>query len=448
MLHADGNIRTNPRICGVVQTLVIGGGPAGVAMLTAASKDGRIDQLGTAGLVLVERSDTVGAGQLGRYAINSDTTAETFLTAIADNPYSGIQALASHPSTRGIIEHEGGLGVPLARVGPFLEALGEQIARVASASGGVILTRHEALGSRRGTDGVWRTQLRRLSDDHVFEAASRNLVIATGGYQSTDWLAEYQVGGESLVAQAGDRLLQSDQVLAVGGYEALRARIGDRRAPKIAVIGSSTSAVATVGLLLRERPALPFGAGAISLLHRRPLRPFYRSVEAALKEGFTDFGPDDICPVLGAVYLLAGFRLEARELVLRMLGVDGRAPEPRVRLHRIAPGEDASARAAIAEADLVISCLGYRPRGFPVEEADGRRIALAGDTGAPMVDSACRVLGSDGAAVPHLYGIGLAAGFRPAGALSGERSFRGQINGLWQWQNNIGRLIVDAVLNG
>src|SRR3546814_6514104 len=70
--------------------------------------------------------------------------------------------------------------------------------------------------------------------------------------------------------------------------------------------------------------------------------------EAAHAEGFTDFGPDDICPVSGFVYRLAGFRLEARELVLRMMRVDGRTPEPRVRFHQVAH-DDAEARGYLAE---------------------------------------------------------------------------------------------------
>ncbi|MEG8023268.1 hypothetical protein QP162_00080 [Sphingomonas aurantiaca] len=128
---------------------------------------------------------------------------------------------------------------------------------------------------------------------------------------------------------ASGRLIQSDDVLTVGGFEKVADILTGKRNPRIAVIGGSTSALTTIALLLKRQPGLPLGAGAITLLHRRPLRPFYHSVEAAHAEGFTDFGPDDICPVSGFVYRLAGFRLEARDLVLRMLRVDGRAPDPR-----------------------------------------------------------------------------------------------------------------------
>ena len=63
-----------------------------------------------------------------------------------------------------------------------------------------------------------------------------------------------------------------------------------------------------------------------------------------------------------------------------------------------------------------------------------------------MVDRHCRIKDATGAAIPGLYGIGLAAGFVPWGKLGGEASFSGQANGLWQWQNDVGAMIVDQVL--
>jgi hypothetical protein len=53
---------------------------------------------------------------------------------------------------------------------------------------------------------------------------------------------------------------------------------------------------------------------------------------------------------------------------------------------------------------------------------------------------------SHGNPISGLFGIGLAAGFVPRGKLGGEPSFVGQANGLWLWQNDIGSIIVDAVL--
>ena len=431
----------------IASVTVIGGGPAGTAMLTAASKSGRLADLARSGLVLVDRDDRIGAGRLGRYAITSDSTAQTFLTAVRDNPCPTLAAIADQPVAHAVDRHAEALGVQLVEAGPLLRATGEELARLVSAEGGTVLRGHDVTGATLGKDGLWRVHLRRLSDGHCFDQLSRAIVVATGGHQPIDRLVAAEVAGARLLDLAGDRLLQADDVLALGGMETVGDLLAGVRAPRIAVIGGSTSALATVALLLKRVPAFPFGAGGVTLLHRRPLRPFYPSVEAAHADGFTDFGPDDICPVSGFVYRLAGFRLEARELVLRMLEVGGRAADPRVRCHRIAPGTDMAAQTILRDSDLVVSAMGYRPYGLTLNDASGARMALAADAGSPMVDKHCRIVAADGAPVPGAFGIGLAAGFVPWGRLGGEKSFRGQANGLWLWQNDVGQMIVDQLLD-
>lgn len=428
------------------KTMIIGGGPAGTALLTAASRHGLLPEL-SRGLILVERDGAIGGGQLGRYAITSDSTAQTFLSAIDRNADPSIAALADHPAALAVARHRASLGVPLAEVGPLLRAIGDRLHASVTAHGGTVMTNTEALNARH-KGGRWHVRLRDTATHRDTEQVADNLVIATGGHQPLDRLVTQQVAGASLVELAGDRLLQSDSVLASGGFDMVADLLSGKRAPRVAVIGGSTSALTTVALLLRERPALPFGAGGVTLLHRRPLRPFYHSVEAAHAEGFTDFGPNDICPISGFVYRLAGFRLEARELVLRMLGVDGRAPDPRLALHRVTGSQDAAARDILKNADLVIAALGYRPRALLLEDTDGCPLALAAHGGAPMVDDACRITDVSGASIPGLYGIGLAAGFVPHGKLGGEASFVGQANGLWLWQNDVGMMIVDQLLAG
>ncbi|WNO54806.1 DegT/DnrJ/EryC1/StrS family aminotransferase [Stakelama saccharophila] len=428
------------------ETVMIGGGPAGMAVLTAAAKAGRLEEFAS-GLAIADAGDRPGSGNLGNYAITSDSTAETFLSAAKDSRYPELAALVDHPAGLDIARFSGALGVPLARTRPFLEGLARELTSLARRHGGAVETGLEAIGTRRLADGGWVTTLRDRTTGAERCWRSDNIVLATGGYQCADSIRKARIDDMPLHELAGDRLVASDPVLRLGGVDDLRERLAGLRAPRIAVIGASTSALAAVTLLLKAQPALPLGAGAVTLLHRQPLRPFYPSVEAARADGFTDFGPDDICPVSGFVYRLAGFRLEARELVLRMLGIGGRVPDPRVALHHVAV-KDRAARRIVEQADLVIAALGYRPRALPLFGADGRAIALAAHAaGRPrMVDQQCRVMDASGAAIPGAFGIGLAAGFVPEGALGGEPSFTGKANGLWLWQNDVGRLVVDQVL--
>lgn len=430
----------------VHETVLIGGGPAGTAMLTAASKQNRLAALAE-GLAVVEQGAALGRGELGRYAIRSDSTAETFLSAVQDNIHPELAALVDHPAGIAMAQHIGALGAPLVDAGDLLAVTGDRLRDVAQAHGAAVLTGHTALHARRESDGRWRTTVRDGAGQ-TRELQSRNIVLATGGYQCPHAVHAAKLAGGTLGEIAGDRLVLSDVFLRLGGLDALRKRLTDVRSPRIAIVGGSTSALASAVLLLKADPALALGAGAITLLHRRPLRPFYPSREAALAEGFTDFSDADICPVSGFVYRLAGFRLEARELVLRMLAVGGRAPEPRLALFQLDRHGDAEARAVLDAADVVIGATGYRPRALPLFDAQGAPILLASEAPEPgaLVDRHCRLRDAAGQVVPGAYGIGLAAGFVPWGALGGEPSFRGNANGLWLWQNNVGQMIVDAVM--
>jgi dTDP-4-amino-4,6-dideoxygalactose transaminase len=431
----------------ILGTVIVGGGPAGTALLVAASKQGRLANLAAGGLAILERDAAIGGGRLAHYAITSDSTAETFLSAVKDNPCPELAALIAHDSARTIARYTDALGVPLNHMGPYLRVIGDRLAAIVTREGGSVLSGHEALSATRLAGGLWRTRVRRAADGSETDLLSRNIVIATGGHQPIERLPRERVAGASLLDRCGGRLIQSDTVLALGGLAEVQDLLTGQKAPRIAVIGGSTSALAVANLLLK-RADLPLGAGAITLLHRRPLRPFYPSAEAARADAFDDFGPADICPASGFVYRLGGFRLEARDLVQRMLGINGRVPDPRLALMRFSDQNDPAALAVLDQADLVIAALGYRPRALPLFEDDGSPIALNADGPGrpPLVDRECRVIDRDERPIPGLYGIGLSAGFVPSGALGGEASFSGQANGLWLWQNGVGMMIVDQLL--
>jgi hypothetical protein len=133
---------------------------------------------------------------------------------------------------------------------------------------------------------------------------------------------------------------------------------------------------------------------------------------------------------------------------MQVRGIGGRLPEPRLKLHLL-KHHDPEAVRLIDSVDLVIAALGYRPNALPILDKDGAEITLFAHTGssAPLVDNRCCVMDSHGSPIPGLFGIGLAAGFVPHGKLGGEPSFSGQANGLWLWQNDVGSIIVDAVLS-
>jgi Pyridine nucleotide-disulphide oxidoreductase len=427
---------------------IIGGGPAGLAPLLAAHRRGRLAELLREGVTVVEQSGSVGEGTIGRWAINSDSTAFTFADCLAGPPDSELASLRNHPLTKEFVEVGEGT-VPLRRAGEFLGLVGQAMNEVIEASPkGRVLKGYKAVSTQRTSTG-WLTLIRDIETGRERTIDSRNVVLATGASQPVERLRSENVAGVNLVERCGERLMQSGEVVSTAGFAAISARLAALgRPPRVAIIGGSTSAAAIAFAMLNRMPEVTFGPGGLTILHRRPLRIFYPNVEAALADGYTEFGPDDICPVSGRVFRLSGFRLDSRELIMRARGIGGRPAEPRLQLHRLGV-DDAASLELLDNADLVIAALGYRPRALPVFDEAGERVALQSETGpqARLVDNYCRVVDASGNALPHLFAIGLAAGFVPYGKLGGEKSFRGQANGLWLWQNDVGALITDAILS-
>jgi hypothetical protein len=429
----------------LVNTLIIGGGPAGIAPLLSASRSGSLERLLADGVAIVERTMTVGPGRLGGYAVRSDSTGKTLVSCVTENAHPVLAALASHPATQAVAAFESG-SVPLTSVARFMEVVGAALAELVRATGNAVFLGHEALGSSQTVDGLWQTRLRSLANGDETIVFSRFLVLATGGHQPLSYLARRKIGGKPLLPTHAAKLMQSDEALTPAGLAAIGARLASARNKRIAVVGSSSSALACVHACLNAAFGRELGAGSVTLLHRRPLRIFYPSVADALAEGYAEFGADDICPISGFVYRLSGLRLEARELVMAARGIGARPSEPRLRLHQVSDAYDPVALQLLDEADVVVGALGYRARGLPLATAKAGPLALYGDRfGQVFVDSECRVLDRRGKPIAGLLGIGLGSGFFSREIVGGELSFSGQTNSLWQWQNAVGGLIAQQV---
>lgn len=242
------------------------------------------------------------------------------------------------------------------------------------------------------------------------------------------------------------RVRSSSRVLTAEGLRECDALLDGVSAPRIAIVGSSHSAVSCARVLV-ERLGSRLGEGSVSLLVRRAPRVFFPSREAAMADGYRDFGERDVCPTTGRVHRLGGLRLEARRFAMGVLGLGSEPAEPRVRLDFLSTMTPDAVRATLRSAHLVVAALGYRPRVVPLFDRAGAPVVLHSDEGArAAVDPWCRVLDARGVAIEDLYAIGLASGFVPWGAMGGEPGFVGQTNGVWLYQHHVGAMIVEQLL--
>jgi hypothetical protein len=281
---------------------------------------------------------------------------------------------------------------------------------------------------------------------------SRSLVIATGAAQTLEQVQMHRVADIGLQQLHRDKLVLSSDVLGPAFAARQAALFAAARSPRIVILGGSHSALSCARVLLQSSGAERLTEGAVTVLHRQPMRLTYATPQAALDDGFTGFGASDVCAKSGRVFPLAGFRADTREFVRRALGLGSLQPDPRLRLLCVGDGTEISckvARAALDEADLIVAAFGYRPRALPLFDVSGAPIRVFSNTGwgRPLVDGRSRVLDERGEIVPGAFALGLSAGYPLAGR-HGEPSFIGQANGLSLWQTEVGEELLRQILPG
>src|ERR1700683_2510613 len=105
---------------------IVGGGPAGLAVLLAAHKDGRLAEMLRHGLLIVEQGDRIGEGRIGDYAINSDSTGDTFVDPLRAGDEDALHRILETPIAQRIAA-AGPNAVPLTEAAELLALVGQAL---------------------------------------------------------------------------------------------------------------------------------------------------------------------------------------------------------------------------------------------------------------------------------------------------------------------------------
>ena len=421
-----------------LETIILGGGPAGTGALVWAARNGVLGDWLDAGIAVVEQSDSLG-GTMGHYALNADTLGGTFLECL-DGPRCEpeLVALRRHPATIALANWRDRLP-PLELAGHFLHHLGVALrAMFKRHPRSLLLTRATARQLKLRYDGTVTAAI-----DHYgrpLELAACSAVMALGGVQKAAW-SEIEIAPGVNLGHWRQKMLESDAFVKRGGTDLVARRLAGARDPQAVIIGGAHSAFSSAWLLLHHLPEVAFGSGGIRILHRRGLRIYYPSRAEAGLDGYA-FGEDDVCPATGRVFRLAGLRGDGREICRRMRGLGGLEREDRVVAHATAALDRHELTRLLDAADVIVCATGYRLKTIPVLNDMGTPIPLAPLP--PAVDHNSRLLTADGEPLENVFGVGLGSGFTPWGTMAGEVSFTGQQNSLWLYQNGLGQSIYDA----
>jgi hypothetical protein len=426
-------------------TIFLGAGPAGTGPLMCAIQRGDHEQLLQRGALWIDSGHRMVAGTLGEYDILSDTASSVLLECLVGQENGPLREMLDHPLTETVRALKGA-PLPLPLAGRYLDALGRQVQKLVDASEESSFLADATVERVDRRLGCFHVHVSTARGPAVFRA--RQVVFAMGGYQSRSELLQRRIAGSLRLADGFEhKTLTSSELVRTAGQIRLCEQLRAAHDPQVVILGGSHSAVTAAWLAL-NRSGANFSDASVQIFCRRLPKIFYPSRDDAVADGYPDWSERDVCPVTGRIFRLSGLRLTAREL-MRSVRRLGSAPlETRLQVKSFSPDHDeASVRDALVSAHAIVASFGYRPRVVPMLN-EGERVSLFAerDHRAPLVDGRCRLLAIGGHVIENAYGIGLASGFIPHGALGGEPSFDGQTNGLWLYQNGVGEIILNQLL--
>ncbi|MGB8957257.1 MAG: hypothetical protein WCC10_17935 [Tumebacillaceae bacterium] len=405
---------------------ICGCGPAGISPLVYLEEQGRLDQLLAEGACLIESSARIGDGTIGKYRITANSLGKVFLE-IFKNPNSPmLQYMKQQPSYRkiqGFLE----TAPPLPVIGEVLADMGRYIAgRVAEFPSSQLHDCSQVQRIQLRADGRFDVTFRQvLPPDQPQMITADHVIYNLGGHQELPPFLEKRFRTGQPVWLSGEFLQgQHDQRL----HELLR---NDKGPLKLVMVGAAHSAFSALYRLKNQFGLVPGDQMSVNMTHRSPVRLFYSSPEEAERDGYPFDPVEDVCPLSGRVNRYSGMRYDSCALGKEVLA----GQYGNVTLTSVAEMSDAEYEAMLDEADIILSCIGYRNRAVEFLDADGSPLEFLDDHNKVFTDENSNPYRTNGEAIHGLYMFGLGAGLRTGGSNGGEASYAGRIDGVWFYQH-------------
>ncbi|MFS1524193.1 FAD-dependent oxidoreductase [Microbulbifer sp. 2304DJ12-6] len=432
-------------------TIIIGGGPAGTGALVYGGWSGRLGELLSQGVALVEAGQDLCVGKLNEYQITSNTISRDFIDFLNhDLAAKTFVEAANSPMYQQFLDNHEEV-IPLSEVGEFLKISGQDLARAFDqyAASDLYLgcSVHKIRQMRNGQYEVYFNR-----DDGKTEClTAKKVVMATGGRPISckrTGLLVHELAAEA-DSEAQPLIMSSRDILTEEGLQTAEMWLGNFDDPQVVIIGASHSGFSSAWVLLNlEDSEFEPDDFEIKMVHRNPVKVFYESAEEARSDGFTDFGDDDICPVSGNVYYIAGLRGDAKQLYREVANLGDEAGNDAIEMIYNASIAEGLRHDSIdwSRVALVIFAGGYDFREVHIENPMGTSIRLQGSYTGRYVNDQCKLLDTLGNPIDGLYAVGLGTGFSLTKFGRGEVSFKGQENSVWLCQHDIGESLFNELV--
>ncbi|MFB8141246.1 FrbG [Streptomyces parvus] len=414
----------------------------------AAAVQGRLDELLDDGVLLIESTESAGAGAFAGYTIRANSLGSAFLECLEGRAGKELLAGLEHTPEAEALRARADEYPPLPAVAPFLALVGRRVVEALRAHPRCdAILGHEVREVQVAPDGV---RVRFTAPGGApREAVGERALIAMGGRERV----EVPGGAVARLAAARPGLAVLPSAEAIGGPLLSAGAVDSpyRDVRRVSVLGGAHSAWAVAAqLAVLARDGWFRHDVAVRVLERRDPPIFYSSEEEARADGYAFASDRDVCPLSGRVHRFAGLRGPARELARRILDLDAEAA-PAGFDSRTVPGPwtaDSLAAAVPADTGLLITALGYDAR-LPrlTESQDATPLRLARRAGAVDSGADATPLLESGAPVRRLVTYGLGAGLVPHDGIGGEPGYTGRLDGLWIYQHDVGAVVLDTLLS-
>lgn len=422
--------------------VVCGGGPAGLGPLVAAARLGVLENLLDQGVLLVEPA-VPGPGAFAHYGgLRANSLGGAFLESLDELTGPAFAGLKQARETLALARWARG-NPPLGVVAAYLARLGEAVVS--------LLRAHPACEVMAGARAVQVDEVCGgvgvlVEGADIRRVSAQRAVLAMGGRPLAGYRDMAVVPGVSLSSYRPKLCHTAD--LLDSRYGLPWRLVGAiRQSGRVAVVGSAHSAWSAVGVLHEDPRFLGGPAVQLSVLHRGPIRLYYTSAQEARDAGYRFDPVGDVCPLSGRVHRFGGLRGEPRRLAAQSMGlIDGRPAAELVRFDAADPDSRDAVRQILDEAGAIVVATGYQARLPLLRHEDGSELVAAVAESGTVVNRAGHLVDVDGRAHPRLLAFGLGAGQGVSRDVGGEPGYERRADGVWLYQHDVGRLMLDELL--
>ena len=426
---------------------ICGLGPAGLGTVIQSVKSGYLDNSLKLGIMIIDSANELGGGSLTRYHINSNTLAKVLLeTFDTPNSKSLFFDQMKSKSINRILNNQNKY-IPCSEMGFFLNELGDITSSIFSRyKNSNVEKESQVISIKLRSDGKQEVIYKKNNEKKSI--ISENIILTLGAEQSFDIIKKIHITKNDQLKKYESKIVLSSNIIEKDNNT--RQKILNKlnpKNPKIVVLGGSHSAWSVTWFLMNKLNLwlgqnIELLPQSITIVHRSKIKLFYNSAKDAYEDNYI-FEKTDICPLSGRVNRFRGLRGDAFDLAKKHLKS---SHDNIIRLISTDACDNNQINDLLSSADIIIPAFGYRAKTVPIYDESGKIIPLKFDENGLVIDERTRIIKQDGQPLNNILAYGLGAGMKSSSKVGGESALSGRIDGIWLFQNDVGKVALNTII--